>query len=133
MEMASIRDWRKYGISIFCWLVKIAGIGMLLLILAIAIGEGPPNPFRLAPKELFLMVWFLAIMIGMGLAVWRQLVGGIVTLVGIGGFTIFAGAQGGWVFHAFWLIGLLNILCWCLVKYWGKDAAAADGTALAGE
>ena len=112
----NIHKLRKYGIKTFCWLVKGVGAAVLLLLLAIFIGEGPPNPFKLTARELSFMVVLLIILIGLALAIWRQLIGGIVILAGIAGFTIFGGIQHNWVFYAFWLVGLLNIVCWYLGK-----------------
>lgn len=114
--MNNVRKLTKYGINIFCWLVKGACIAILLLLLAIFIGEGPPNPFKFTARELLLMVGFLATWVGLALALWRQLIGGIVILVSIAGFTIVAGVQENWVFYAFWLLGLLNMLCWWLKR-----------------
>ena len=93
---------------------------ILLLVLTIFIGEGPPNPFKLTSRELLLMVGLLTTLVGLALALWRQLVGGIVILVGIAGFTIIAGVQETWLFYAFWLLGLLNILCWWLRRLQGN-------------
>ena len=106
----------KYGIGIFRWLVKGAGIGIFGLLLAIFIGEGPPNPFELTTRELILMVFFLAIWIGLALALWRQLVAGVVILAGIVGFMIVGGVQHNWIFYTFCAVGLLNIFCWFLDK-----------------
>ena len=114
--MNSVAKVTKYAIKTFCWLVKGVGMAVLLLLLAIFIGEGPPNPFKLTARELFFMATLLTILIGLALAVWRQLIGGIVVLAGIATFTILGGIEHNWVFYAFWLIGLLNIICWWLKK-----------------
>ena len=119
--MNSIRKFRKYAIKTFCWLVKSVGVAVLLLLLAIFIGEGPPNPFKLTARELFFMAVLLITLIGLALAVWRQLIGAIVVLAGIAAFTIIGGIGQNWVFYAFWLIGLLNILCWWLEKLQRND------------
>ena len=124
MVVNDVLKLRKYGVKIFYCLVKGAGIAILLLILAIAIGEGPPNPFKLTGRELLLMAFFLATLVGLALAVWRQLIGGIVILTGIAGFTIIGGMQETWLFYAFWLVGLLNILCWRLRKFEKKNIGA---------
>ncbi len=121
--MKGIQKLRKYAIKTFSWLVKGVGVAILLLLLAILIGEGPPNPFKLTVRELFLMVVLLITLIGLALAVWRQLIGGIVVLAGIAGFTIFGGIQQNWVFYAFWVIGLLNIICWWLERLQRKSEA----------
>ncbi len=105
---------KKLWIPIFCWLVKGVGVALLLLILAIVIGEGPPNPLKMPGKELVLMAMMLIMFGGLGVALWRQLIGGVVLLIGIAGFTIFGGMPSGWVFQLFWLLGFLNILCWWL-------------------
>ena len=115
LKMDIQKSWR-FGLNIFCWLVKGLGLAVLLLILAIFIGEGPPNPFKLTARELVLMFFFLTIWIGLALSVWRQLIGGIVIIAGIGSFTIIGGMGHSWVFYAFWLMGILNILCWWLKK-----------------
>lgn len=111
-----IQKLERYGLNIFCWLVKGLGLAVLLLILAIFIGEGPPNPLKLTAGELFIMVILLTTLTGLTLAVWRQLTGGIFILTGVVSFTIIGGIQHNWVFYAFWMIGLLNILCWWLRK-----------------
>ena len=110
--MKGKRKLRGYATISFCWVVKIAGLAVFLLILAIFIGEGPPNPFELATRELVLMFFFFTTWAGLGLALWRQLIGGILILTGIAAFTIIAGPQHSWVFHSFWLLGILNLLCW---------------------
>ncbi|MFH1614406.1 MAG: hypothetical protein ABIG61_04900 [Planctomycetota bacterium] len=114
--MDNVVKQRKYWVLGMSWTVKAAGAGLLLLILAIFVGEGPPNPLELTARELVLMVQLLTTLVGLALAVWRQLTGGIIVLAGIVSFTIFGGIQHNWVFYAFWVIGLLNILCWWLKK-----------------
>ena len=105
------RKYGKYAVNIFSWLVKGVGAAVLLLVLAIFIGEGSPNPFKLTGRELGFMLIFLITITGLALALWRQLMGGIVILAGIACITIIFGIQNSWVFHAFWLIGVLNIIC----------------------
>ena len=116
----------RYGLNIFCWLVKGVGLAVLGLLLAIFIGEGPPNPFKLSARELFIMVMLLITLAGLALAVWRQLIGGIVILAGVASYTIFSGIEHNWVFYAFWLIGPLNIICWKLRKLQGEEMGAAE-------
>lgn len=107
----------KVAVSIFCWLVKGIGIALLLLVLTIAVGEGPPNPFKLAPRELVLMISFLITLAGTGLALWNQLIGGIAMLAGM---AVFIGESAQWVFWAFAIIGALNILCWFMKRLQSK-------------
>jgi len=105
--------WKSisYGRTIFSWIVKSAGILLLLLVVVIAIGEGPPNPFKLTARELFLMISLLVTLAGIILALWRQLFGGIAILIGM---IPFAGELHQWIFYAFVLVGILNIVCWWL-------------------
>ena len=114
--MKNLAKFMKYGTNILCWLVKGIGAALLLLLLAIVVGEGPPNPFKLSAKELFIMAVLIITIIGFGLAIWRQLIGGIFILAGIATFTITGGLEHNWVFYAFWLLGILNIICWILKK-----------------
>ena len=109
--MNGIMKLNKYGIDIFCWFVKGSCAAILLLVLTIFIGEGPPNPIKLKAREILLMVMFLAIWVGIALSLWRHLTGGIVILVSIAVLTIFAGMQKNWLFYAFWVLGLFNVLC----------------------
>lgn len=109
--MSGIGRLGNYAITFFSWVVKAIGSVLLLLIVVIFIGEGPPNPLKLNPKELFLMVSLLITLAGIVLAFWRQLVGGVAILVGM---IPFVGESQQWIFWAFVLIGVLNILCWWL-------------------
>ncbi len=93
------------------WVVKGAGLALLGLVLVIFIGEGPPNPFELSHRELFLMISFLVTLIGTVLALWQQFVGGIAIVAGM---IPFIGESRQWVFWAFFAIGIGNILCWQL-------------------
>ena len=103
-------------LSCFSWLVKGAGAALLLLVVVIAIGEGPPNPFKLTPRELFLFVSLATTLVGIVLALWKQLSGGILIAAGM---IPFIGESHQWVFWAFALIGVLNILCWWLRRKLG--------------
>lgn len=106
----------KLGIVIFRWLVKGGCIGIFSLLLAIFIGEGPPNLLELTTRQWILMVFFLSIWVGLVLALRWQLVAGVVILAGIVGFTIVGGLQYNWIFYTFWAVGFLNIFCWFLDK-----------------
>ncbi len=101
-----------YVINAVCRLAKIAGVGMLVLVLAFAIGEGVPNPVTLPVRQLFMLVFFLIALAGLALALWKQQVGGIVTVLGMIGFHITNGKFScGWAFAAIGIIGLVNIVC----------------------
>lgn len=108
-----MRKLTGYSITFFSWVVKGVGLALLLLVVVIAVGEGPPNPFELSPRELVLFISLLITLIGIVLALLRQLIGGIAILVGM---ISFAGESQQWIFYAFILIGILNVLCWWLKK-----------------
>ena len=115
--MNSAGELTSYAIMIFRWLVKAAGLALLLLVVVIAIGEGPPNPFELTGRELFLFVCLLVTLAGTVLVLWHQMIGGIAMLAGM---IPFIGESRQWVFWAFALIGVLNIFCWWLKRLQGK-------------
>jgi hypothetical protein len=94
--------------EIINWLVKAAGLALLGLVLVIAIGEGPPNPFELSGRELFLMISLLVTLTGTVLALWRQLIGGILITAGM---IPFIAESHQWVFWAFFAVGIGNIVC----------------------
>ena len=81
--MNSAGKLTSYVITIFSWLVKAAGLALLLLVVVIAIGEGSPNPFELTGRELLLMICLLVTLAGTALALWRQMIGGIAMLAGM--------------------------------------------------
>jgi hypothetical protein len=102
-------------------MVKGAGLALLLEVLVICIGEGPPNLLKLKGIELIQMVNFLTALVGLALAVWKQGIGGAVTTIGIllfvfvetiGRVKLFVGT---W-FLLIGFIGVLNIVCWWLKK-----------------
>ena len=94
------------------WLVKIAGAGVLVLVLAFAVGEGMPNPLKLTGKELLLFGCFIISSAGLVLAFWRQGFGGVLILGGLIGFNTIQGKfTSGWVFLVIGLVGILNIVC----------------------
>jgi len=103
----------KISVTVVSWLVKGAGLALLGLVLVIAIGEGPPNPFELSGRELFLMISLLVTLAGTVLALWRQLIGGIVITAGM---IPFIAESHKWVFWAFFVVGIGNIVCWWLRK-----------------
>ena len=115
--MNRIEKLRRYGINIFCWLVKGAGLALLGLVLAIVVGEGPPNPFELTRRELLLFVSLLVTLAGIVLALWQQLMGGLAMLIGM---IPFIGESGQWIFWAFAITGILNVLCWWPKKLYNK-------------
>ena len=111
--MSKVRRLIGYALMVCSWAVKGCGVALLLLVLVIAIGEGPPNPFELSGRELVLLVSFLVTLAGVVVALWRQVVGGAFIVAGI---AVFIGESSGWVFKAFLAIGILNIFCGCVRK-----------------
>ncbi|MBN1256073.1 MAG: hypothetical protein JXA52_00045 [Planctomycetes bacterium] len=120
--MNVIEDYKKTHLGIiFIWLVKFAGASLALLILALFLGEGPPNPFKLETKELLLLLCLFGIWFGLVLALWKQCAGGALILFTTTIFLIFGNIDMGevgksWVFYAFYILGVLNIFCGWLRK-----------------
>jgi len=111
--MSDFIELRKCILGVFSWLVKAAGLALLGLVLVIAVGEGPPNPFKLSGRELFLMISLLVTLAGTVLALWRQLIGGILILTGQLPFINHWNQR---VFATFVMVGVLNLLCWWFRK-----------------
>ena len=107
-----MRKFTTYVINVFCWLGKIVSAGILLLVLAFAIGEGVPDPVALPIRQLVMLILFFIALAGLALALWKQQIGGIVTVMGMIGFHIANGKfASGWVFTAIGVIGLVNVVC----------------------
>ena len=123
-KMSGKRKFKAYLVGGLSWVIKAAGLALLALVLVIAIGEGPPNPFGLSSRELFLMVSLLVTLVGTVLAMWRQLIGGILILAGQ---LPFIDHWGQWVFAAFVIVGILNLLCW-----WFKKSSKKSDDVLVG-
>lgn len=115
-KMSGKRKFKAYFAGGLSWAVKAAGLALLALVLVIAIGEGPPNPFKLSSRELFLMISLFVTLAGTVLALRRQLIGGILILAGQIPFMYHWGQ---WAFAAFVIVGILNIVCWWLKRKQG--------------
>ena len=90
----------------------VLGTVLLLLYVTLAVGAGPP-PLSLGSVALTIMF------AGFIVAWWRDVVGGVLSLVGIGSFYAwnFADAgilPGGWVFPLGFLPGVLQVIAWLL-------------------
>ena len=73
--------------SVLRWTARVIGILILLTIVALAIGEGGPNPFRISLRENLLGLGLLP-MIGGIVVGWKwEGIGGLLIL---GGFAFFA-------------------------------------------
>ena len=116
-----MRRLTEYSIRFFSWVVKAAGMVLLLLVVVIAVGEGLPNPLKLTTVELVQMTNFVAALSGLVLALRWQGLGGLVTVAGIFLFStvetiehqkLFAGA---W-FFVIASIGIANLVCWSLKR-----------------
>ena len=115
--MSRTRNLLRDAVIILRLLANIAGAAMLLLVLAFLVGEGPPNPFTLPTRQLIMMIFFFSACVGLALALWKQLIGGIITLFAMAGFFIANGRFPlGLAFVAITAIGLLNIICSQLKK-----------------
>jgi len=106
-------------VAIARWSARLTGAFLVGLVLVIATGEGPPNPFALTGREQALMAAFVASLAGMVLLWWRELAGGLLALGGVAGsyaihYVTSGGWPRGWTFPLFFLPGLLALLAWRL-------------------
>jgi hypothetical protein len=95
------------------WTARIIGIVILGLIVALAIGEGVPNPLRGSFREHLLGIGILTMLIGQIVA-WRW--EGIGSVFILGGLALFAIVNHGVllniVFGSWLVTGLLYLICW---------------------
>lgn len=76
----------RTGLLVVRWLARIAGLIGAGTVLFIAVGEGLPNPLRLSPQELALLVCLFVTWCGLLLA-WRwELAGALMILGGMASF-----------------------------------------------
>jgi len=119
--MNDMRRLTEYSIRFFSWVVKAAGMALLLLVVVIAVGEGLPNPLKLTTVELVQMINFVAALSGLVLALRWQGLGGLVTVAGIFLFSTVETIEhqklfaGGW-FFVIASIGIANLVCWSLKR-----------------
>lgn len=90
----------------------VLGTALLVLYFTFAVGAGPP-PLSLGSAALSIML------AGFIIAWWDDVLGGVLSLVGIGGFYAWNFATvgafpGGWVFPLCFLPGVLQIVAWLL-------------------
>lgn len=97
------------------WAGCLLGTGLLLLFALFVIGEGPP-PMNVGAAALAVML------LGFLLAWWHDLLGAIVSILGIGCFYAWNFSEvgqfpGGFVFPLCFVPGALNITAWLLRKF----------------
>ena len=111
-----------YCVTVFRWLVRIYGTLLLALVLAIFIGEGPPNPLKQPPGVQLELFGMFAMCVGLVLGWKWQNIGAILILGGIMMYHIvekrllLMGA-----FPLFDLAGILYLLSWLLTKLQKSD------------
>jgi hypothetical protein len=96
------------------WTARLLAAGVVGMVLVIFVGQGGFNPFRLKTIEAIQMTFFWTACIGLVLA-WRwQLLGGVISLIGIGCFIVLEVAythrSPGLFFYLMLLPGLLFLL-----------------------
>jgi hypothetical protein len=94
------------------WAARVIGGLIVLLIVALAIGEGMPNPIH---QPALVNVSFLALLImsaGQVVAWWREGLGGLLVLLGFAGFAIANhGIRMNVVFAPMLLSGMAYLIC----------------------
>ena len=126
--MNGIDKLRKYSLVGFCWTARIYGSLLAVSILAIAIGEGPPNPFTQPLPVTIELFGMLAMWIGC-IVGWKWQ--GVATILIIGGIMTFHIIEKRlWLMGAFPLFDLAAIfycLSWLITKpdrYYEKQGNA---------
>ena len=115
--MDNFTKQRKYWVIAIRWSARILGGLLAALILAIAIGEGLPNPFKHPLPVQLGFVGMLAMWVGCILGWKWQGLGAILVISGIMIFHVIERKL--WLMGAFPLFdlaGVLFLLCWWLKK-----------------
>jgi len=102
-------------IEITRWSARMVSVLLLVLVLVIFFGEGPPAFASLTATELLMMFFFWLMAAGLVWAWWHPMAGGALTLLA---FLFFAGVNlvssgslpNGWVFPLFPLNGALHLV-----------------------
>ncbi|MFH1614405.1 MAG: hypothetical protein ABIG61_04895 [Planctomycetota bacterium] len=109
------QKFKKYCLIGIRWAARIYGALLAALILTIAIGEGPPNPFTQPLPVAIGLFGMLAMLIGC-IVGWKwQGLGAILVIGGIMTFHVIEKRL--WLMGAFPLFdlaGILFLFCWCL-------------------
>lgn len=79
----------RYALAGLGWVARLSGLALVLLVAAIAVGDGrPPNPFR-QPTPVAIELWLMLVMIIGLIAAWRwELTAAAVTLAAVAGFNL---------------------------------------------
>ena len=86
--MAPAWATRKTAASAIWWLGRIVAILLVGMVVAFAIGEGPPNPFHGSARENALTLAFLVVLVGFVVGCFRDGPGAILVIGGLLGFCL---------------------------------------------
>lgn len=100
--------------SAICWAARLVGMFLLVMILAVAIGEGLPNPMQQPLAVRIEMVALLGMWLGLIVAWKSELIGGMVVVLGYACFclTEWPALRLAFPFGLFPFAGLLYIVSW---------------------
>ncbi len=115
--MNSVSRRRKYWAICLRWVARIYGGLLAVLVLMIAIGEGPPNPFTQPLPVAIELSGMLAMVIGCIVGWKQQGLGGLLVISGIMIFHVIEKRL--WLMGAFPLFdlaGILFLLSWLLSR-----------------
>ena len=102
-------------------IARMVSLGLLILVVMVIVGEGLPNFREFTRGEIADSIAFVAMIAGLLVGWWRELVGAVLIL---GGFTAFMAAEYvssgdvgiSWIFMLFPVAGALYLAYWWLTR-----------------
>lgn len=99
-------------VAILRWTARVIGALIVLLIAALAVGEGVPNPLHQPTVVNFSFVALLVMLTGQVTAWWRERTGGALVLGGMAAFAVANhGVKINVIFAPMLLTGVLYLFC----------------------
>jgi hypothetical protein len=103
---------RPSFVAILRWTARVIGALIVLLIAALAVGEGVPNPLHQPTVVNFSFVALLVMLAGQVTAWWREGMGGALVLGGMAAFAVANhGVKINVIFAPMLLTGVLYLFC----------------------
>lgn len=110
MASLAITTWRAAVLG--RWTARISGTLMALLFLALLIGEGPPNIFKLSNSDKLQFLGMIALFFGLVLAWKWEGLGGLASVAGFALLVVLSRSRFTWVICVPAAIGVMHMICW---------------------